>query len=161
MLTNVLPTTAQFISCSGPCTNLNGTVICNLGDLASGARASVVITARAPQAPPTLPFSLINMVYVGSSTADVNPGNNSANIKTTVLGVPTITATKKPGSASDLVITWPVGAETFILEYTDTLVPPNWQRYTNSQPLTSGGLKTITINSPASGTRFFRLHDAP
>ncbi|MDB6034285.1 MAG: hypothetical protein JWM16_4623 [Verrucomicrobiales bacterium] len=161
MLTNVLPTTAQFISCSGPCTNLNGTVICNLGDLASGARASVVITARAPQAPPTLPFSLIDMVYVGSSTMDVNGGNNSANIKTTVQGNPTVTATKKPGSANDLVISWPVGAETYVLEYTDILLPPNWQRYTNSQAQTSGGLKTITINSPTNGMRFFRLHDSP
>lgn len=159
VLTNVLPATAQYVSCSVPASNMNGTVICNLGDLASAGGRVVVITARAPLSPPTLPFSLIDMVYVGSSTFDVNGANNSVSIKTTIQGMPSISAARKAGSATDLVVSWPAAAVSYYLEYTDTLMPANWQRYTNSQPVTSGGLTTITVNSPTNGMRFFRLRD--
>jgi hypothetical protein len=127
----------------------------------SGATANVVITARAPSSPPILPFSLIDTVSVSSTVADQFMTNNTTTIKTTVQGVPSIQVGVKPGSDRDLVISWPTAAMTYQLEYTDALVPANWQRYTNSLPIVSGSQNIVTISAPTNGMRFFRLRDNP
>jgi uncharacterized delta-60 repeat protein/uncharacterized repeat protein (TIGR01451 family) len=70
----LLSATASQGSCSG-----TGTVICNLGPVASGAGATVTIAVRA-----TAAGTVSNTATVSSSTADPSPGNNSATATTTV-----------------------------------------------------------------------------
>jgi uncharacterized delta-60 repeat protein/uncharacterized repeat protein (TIGR01451 family) len=154
-LTNELPSSVTFLSCSVPSTIVNGAVVCSLGDLASGVGTVVLITVRAPSAP----GSIIDKASVGSTTPDVFPGNNTASIKTTILASPSVVLSRKPNSATDLVISWPAAASTYHLEYTDLLVPSNWRPYTNSLPVLSAGQFTVSINSPTNAVRFFRLRD--
>jgi uncharacterized repeat protein (TIGR01451 family) len=99
-LTDSLPLDATFVSAAasqGYCTG-TAVVTCALGDLASGASATVQITVL-----PTRVTLLSNSVAVTSNEADVNPVNNTANsgvavevpVPTADVGV-TITATPNP-----------------------------------------------------------------
>jgi uncharacterized repeat protein (TIGR01451 family) len=100
VLTDSLPLSATFVSAvasQGYCTG-TAVVSCALGDLASGASATVQITVI-----PTVTGLLSNSVSVTSIEADVNPVNNTANsgvvvevpVPTADVGV-TITGTPNP-----------------------------------------------------------------
>ena len=100
VLTDALPLSATFVSAvasQGYCTG-TAVVSCALGDLASGASATVQLTVI-----PTATGLLSNSVSVTSIEADVNPANNTANsgvvvevpVPTADVGV-TITGTPNP-----------------------------------------------------------------
>jgi uncharacterized repeat protein (TIGR01451 family) len=83
VLTNTLPAGVTFVSAWLSQGNLTGVgggqVTCNLGSLAAGGSATVIII--------TVPFvtgSLVNSVNVAGSEEDLNPANNSAQAKTSV-----------------------------------------------------------------------------
>jgi uncharacterized repeat protein (TIGR01451 family) len=83
VLTNTLPAGVTFVSAWLSQGNLTGVgggqVTCNLGSLAAGGSATVIII--------TVPFvtgSLVNAVNVAGSEEDLNPANNSAQAKTSV-----------------------------------------------------------------------------
>jgi uncharacterized repeat protein (TIGR01451 family) len=115
-------------------------VTCNLGTIASGGSATVEIVVE------TLQDGVItNPAQVGSSTADPNPGNNSATAATTVL------------PAADLSIDLtdlpdPVNAGG-LLTYTVTinnLGPDTAQAVSFTDPL-PGGVTLISVD-PSQGT---------
>lgn len=87
-LTDSLPTGADFVSATPNQGFCNGTAVitCSLGNLASGATATVQITVT-----PTVTGTLNNTVNVTTSESDVNPVNNNANSSVSVL-TPAITA---------------------------------------------------------------------
>lgn len=88
VLTDALPLSATFVSAvasQGYCTG-TAVVSCALGDLASGASATVQITVI-----PTATGLLSNSVSVTSIETDVNPTNNTAN-SGVVVEVPVPTA---------------------------------------------------------------------
>ena len=80
-VTDTLPSGVAFVSdtsSQGTCSG-NATVTCNLGDLASGATATVTIVVET-----TVAGSLTNQASVTSSSSDSNASNNSASTTTTV-----------------------------------------------------------------------------
>lgn len=86
-LSDALPVGVTFVSAVASQGFCNGTaaVSCTLGDLASGASATVQITVT-----PTVTGTLNNSVSVTSNESDVNPVNNNAN-SSVLVQVPAIT----------------------------------------------------------------------
>lgn len=78
-LTDTLPTTAAFVSASPGCTNNGGTVTCGIGDLGSGAFATITIVVT-----PGAAGSITNSVTVAAEEADPVAGDNAATAITTV-----------------------------------------------------------------------------
>jgi uncharacterized delta-60 repeat protein/uncharacterized repeat protein (TIGR01451 family) len=81
-VTNALPANTEFLSATssqGGCTNAAGTVICSLGAMAVNDSAQITLSIR-----PLTAGTLTNMAIVGSTLADVTPGNDIAITTTTV-----------------------------------------------------------------------------
>lgn len=92
VLTDTLPAGVTHISSTpsqGSCTEMDGIVECELGDLASGNSVTVNVVVT-----PTEPGSAVNSADVAGNEADPNSANNAA-IQTTAVHVP---IDIKPGS---------------------------------------------------------------
>jgi uncharacterized repeat protein (TIGR01451 family) len=90
-LTDSLPAGATFVSATssqGVCVQAGGTVNCSLGNLASGASATVTITVTATMC------SMINTVSVTGNEPDLNKANNVAVAQTVVSGCIDLSVTK-------------------------------------------------------------------
>ena len=75
-LTDTLPEGTQFVSATtsaGTCQHANGTVVCNLGTLASGMAATITLTVR-----PTVGGTHTNQAIVSADQADPVTTNNTA-----------------------------------------------------------------------------------
>jgi CSLREA domain-containing protein/uncharacterized repeat protein (TIGR01451 family) len=85
IITEQMQQLATFVSASAGCTyasangNTNAGVTCNIGDLASGASASVHVTISSP-----FEGAIVTVASVGSSTGDPAPTNNSSTARVTV-----------------------------------------------------------------------------
>jgi uncharacterized repeat protein (TIGR01451 family) len=96
-VTDTLPANVSAVATStsqGTCSVASGKVICNLGTLASGASAQVVISAKT-----TKTGTLTNTASVAGKEPDPNSGNNSSTATTTVrapLAPPTCRFTVRP-----------------------------------------------------------------
>ncbi|MFN7944385.1 MAG: IPT/TIG domain-containing protein [Blastocatellia bacterium] len=80
-LTDRLPTGLNFVSAStssGTCAFSNGTVTCNLGNIASSASVTIVTT-------PTTAGVITNTVNVTAATNDLVASNNAQTVSTNVL----------------------------------------------------------------------------
>jgi uncharacterized repeat protein (TIGR01451 family) len=83
-LSDQLPDGAEFVSATpsqGYCGPSGRDVVCELGDLASAATATVTVVARV-----TRPGTAVNVAYVTSQMLDENSGNNQAQATTEVAG---------------------------------------------------------------------------
>ncbi|HEV7536254.1 MAG TPA: DUF11 domain-containing protein [Acidimicrobiia bacterium] len=83
-LTDQLPDGADFLSATpsqGSCSPSNNDIVCELGDLASGATATLSVTVRLNQ-----PGSAVDVAYVTSQMLDNNTGDNQAQATTQVGG---------------------------------------------------------------------------
>ena len=78
-VTDPLPPGVAFVSASQGCTSTGGTVTCELGSLASGASATVIVTVNAVQ-----PGIGVNTATVNSDTLDNEPGNDAASATTEI-----------------------------------------------------------------------------
>ncbi|HEY6168161.1 MAG TPA: Calx-beta domain-containing protein, partial [Verrucomicrobiae bacterium] len=90
LLTDPLPIGVSFVSATnsaGSCSNLNGTVVCNLGTMSSGAVASTTIIVTA-----TTSGTVTNTCTASARTPDPNAANNSGSVVTTVLPAPPVAA---------------------------------------------------------------------
>ena len=90
-LVDPVPARSTFVSmnaggasCTAPPLAQGGTVTCNLGNMASGASATVSFTVRISI--PPVPASITNTAVVSSPNFDPNPANNSASVTTLVFG---------------------------------------------------------------------------
>lgn len=94
VVTDHLPVGLRVRSSQAPgsCSPVGQTVICNVGTLAAGTAAGVTITADVLSG--TRPGTIVNVVSVSSSTAESNPGNNSASASVRV--VSTTSTTRRP-----------------------------------------------------------------
>ena len=145
LLTNVLPTGASLVSVThsqGTHITNSGTVICNLGTLATNGTATVTIVVA-----PTIIGSITNTVSAFANEAEDNLPNNSASVITTVI----------PANA-DLGIT--------VADSPDPVLISNYLTYTitvtNLGPATASGVfvtntvpagvKLITTNTPGGFT---------
>ena len=96
ILTDTLPaglTNATATASTGACSGA-ATITCNLGELASGASATVTITATAPATGP-----LRNMASVRSNTPDNVTANNSLTQETAITTLPSISGRVTLGRA--------------------------------------------------------------
>jgi uncharacterized repeat protein (TIGR01451 family) len=83
-LADQLPEAAEFVSATpsqGSCTPSARDVICELGDMASAATATVTVVVRVMR-----PGTAVNVAYVSSQMLDENSGNNQAQATTEVAG---------------------------------------------------------------------------
>ena len=81
-LTDVLSTSVRFASVTstvGSCSQLDGTVTCALGDLASGSSVTVTITVTARRT-----GTATNTAQVSSLSPDPHPANNTATEQTVI-----------------------------------------------------------------------------
>jgi uncharacterized repeat protein (TIGR01451 family) len=79
-VTDTLPAGVSFVSASSGCTDIGGTVVCNVGNLGFGASATITINATAP----STAGSVTNTATVKGNANDPNPANNTASASTTV-----------------------------------------------------------------------------
>jgi uncharacterized repeat protein (TIGR01451 family) len=82
-LTDTLPAEVNFVSASSGCTHANGTVTCDLGNLAKDTSATVTIKVT-----PTAVGKITNKATVKANEIDPDPGNNMATAETTVQAPP-------------------------------------------------------------------------
>jgi uncharacterized repeat protein (TIGR01451 family) len=80
VLTDTLPGTVTFASATPPCNLMGGDVVCNLGDITSGANVDVTIVVTTTEA-----GTLTNNASVSSDTFDPIPADNSTSETTEVL----------------------------------------------------------------------------
>jgi uncharacterized repeat protein (TIGR01451 family) len=83
-LTDQLPDGAEFVSATpsqGQCSPSGRDVVCELGDVASAATATVTVVVRL-----TRSGTAVNVAYVTSQMLDENTGNNQAQATTEVAG---------------------------------------------------------------------------
>jgi uncharacterized repeat protein (TIGR01451 family) len=86
VVTDTLPAALSFNSAAssqGSCSNASGAVTCSLGDLATGASATITLSAT-----PTSVGTTTNTATVRANEADPNPANNSASATTVVSTAP-------------------------------------------------------------------------
>jgi uncharacterized repeat protein (TIGR01451 family) len=81
ILTDTLPVSVTFVSASSGCTELDGVVTCDLGDLAVGNGVTVYIMVTAP----TVEGTITNSVVGASDVPDPQSGNNTASADVKVL----------------------------------------------------------------------------
>ncbi|HEV2764199.1 MAG TPA: DUF11 domain-containing protein, partial [Pyrinomonadaceae bacterium] len=79
VLTATLPSNADFVSATHPCTRSGATVTCEFGEMANGANKQLTVVVK-PTAEGKLAFS----AAVASTTEDPDASNNSANASTDV-----------------------------------------------------------------------------
>ena len=159
VLTSTLPPNVSFISASQGATVANGnTIICNLGNLAVGASATVTINARG-----IIVSGGTATASVASSVTDPLPGNNTASVTTAVTAASdlSLAMTGAPASAilgQNVVYTLtvqnqgPSAAATLIVS--DTL-PPNVVFITGNSSQGSvahaGGVVTCNMTNLVAG----------
>jgi len=87
VLTDNLPANAvggQFTTSQGACNSNVANLICNLGDIAPGASATVTFTATAGTTTVTNSASVADFDATGNPITDATPANNTASATTTV-----------------------------------------------------------------------------
>jgi uncharacterized repeat protein (TIGR01451 family) len=151
-LTNVLPQGVDLVSITpsqGTSTNDAGVVICDLGAIDPGGSVHVAVTVT-----PRLLGLITNVVTISSPLADPTGSNLISRVEVSVVETPVIQFEQI--TANKLVISWPVAADSFVLEVTDRLVPPiNWTD-DRSVGVIVGDRVTVTIKT-SSDSRFYRL----
>lgn len=150
-VTNVLPAGYRYLTNSsasqGTVTNTGQTVFASLGNLGSGAKATVSLMAQA-----VLPGTYTNQASVASADLDPRKGNNLVSVKNVV--EPTVVTTRVVGNS--LVIAYPNVAG-FILQSTPSLAPPViWTTVNTSGAPVVNGYKQVTLPLTSAGG-FYRV----
>jgi hypothetical protein len=91
-LVDAVPDQTTFVSldpggasCTAPAAGATGAVICNFGNMASGAAATVTMTVQTLTKLPNKD-TITNTAVVSSPNFDPNPANNSASVTTLIVG---------------------------------------------------------------------------
>ena len=156
MLTNVLPLGANLVSVGpGSFTQNANVLIGSLGGLPLGSGTIVSIVMTAPNVEALLTFG----ATIASAEMDLNPGNNHASVKTTVINpaaaMPALFAARKNGQ---LVLSWQDTSTNVVLQTTPSIGSP-WSPAPDV-PVISNGASTVTVPM-TGGAKYFRLHRVP
>jgi uncharacterized repeat protein (TIGR01451 family) len=150
VLTNTLPAGVTFVSASLSQGNLTGIgggqVACNLGSLAAGGTATVIIV--------TAPFgtgSFVNAVNVAGSEEELNPANNSAQAKTAVDQPAILSGLFSAGQFYLTVIAAPDAV--YVVQGSTNLT--SWVSLSTNAS-TTGTFTYIDTTTPAPQSRFYR-----
>jgi uncharacterized delta-60 repeat protein/uncharacterized repeat protein (TIGR01451 family) len=151
-LTNTLPPTVTLVSASpaGYLVVGNNVIFSNLGNLGSGAEVGASITVH-----PTVAGEITNTAIVASSVLDSLKANNTASVKTIVVGGGvTLTVSR---SGNNFIMAWPASAANYILESANTLnAPVTWTQVTTPPAQLVGNQNVVTVGT-TNASRFFRL----
>jgi uncharacterized repeat protein (TIGR01451 family) len=152
VLTNTLPAGVQFVSASLSQGNLagagGGLVTCNLGSLAAGGSANVIIVTT-----PSVGGSLTNAVNVAADEEDLMPANNSAQATTTVNAlVPPSLSGAFSGGYFQLTVTGQPNA-VYVIQASTNLT--SWVSLSTTSS-TTGTFTFIDTTTPAPQQRFYR-----
>ena len=156
VLTNLLPTTATFVSVAGPGSfTLSGNTLSGaLGSLAVGAGAVVTVTMTAPLTAGTLVFD----ATAASAGTDLNSANNHVVITTSVADAGPVPLIYSARMNNQIVLRWAGNAANVTL-LSSVSISGGWTPVTNA-PVFSNGVSTVTL--PADGSiKFFRLRRVP
>ena len=149
MLTNSLPAGVSFVSAwlsQGAITGTDGGMVtCNLGTLAAGGLAKVIIVTIPSQA-----GSLVNTVNVASNEEDLNPANNSAAAKTAVSGPTTLSGSFTDGQFH-LTVTGQPGV--YVVQGSTNLT--SWVSLSTNTN-TTGNFNYTDTTAPVPDSRFYR-----
>jgi uncharacterized repeat protein (TIGR01451 family) len=154
-LTDTLPEGVNFVSANstnGPCTLTNGVLTCNIGVLANNTGFTVTVVVVPP-----VEAVLNNTATISSVESDLNPGDNTASVATTVIldASRTLRIGPLPGG-QQVVISWPASVVPFTLQSLNFLSTSNtWLPVTNVPVIIN--LRYVVTNDASSGTRFYRL----
>jgi uncharacterized repeat protein (TIGR01451 family) len=110
-VTDALPAGMSAVSTNGCTNDPNGTVTCQLADLAPGASASYTLTATAVLDPgPGLTDIITNTAVVNLAELDPVLADNESSVPVTVQGAPLVTLTKTgpPTAVAGLSVTYSI-----------------------------------------------------
>jgi uncharacterized repeat protein (TIGR01451 family) len=148
-LTTALPPGMTFGSAStsaGSCSLIGTQVVCNIGTLASGVPATVNIVGS-----PTVPGTYLAIATVTGVETDVVPGNNTAQVKASVLPLMLTIASANHQS----IVRWPAPAVGYTLQVASSPRSTNWVNVTNA-PTLINGRNSVSLDM-TNTLRFFRL----
>jgi uncharacterized repeat protein (TIGR01451 family) len=150
VLTNPLPAGLSFVSAwlsQGSLTGVGGGLVtCNLGSLAAGASAQVIIVTM-----PSLPGSLLNAVNIAANEEDLNPANNAAQATTTAYGPGSLSGFFSGGHFQLTVFASP--DYVYVVQASTNLT--SWVSLsTNTNP--TGTFTFTDTTTPAPQQRFYR-----
>ena len=150
VLTNKLPAGAQFVSAALSQGNLTssggGVVTCNLGNLAAGGSAQVMIVTM-----PSVAGTLINAVGVTANEEDLVPANNTAQAVTT-LSAPATVSGSFSGGYFQLTVTGQPNTE-YVVQASTNLT--SWVSLSTNTS-TTGTFTFTDTTTPAPQQRFYR-----
>jgi hypothetical protein len=144
-----MPSSFTFSGASataGSWTRIGNAITFNVGSLASGTGASLVI-----QAEPTEVGTVTNTLTVAGRELDLIQSNNELTMITTVLSQGSLAIVEENGY---LIMAWPLEGR-YILQSTENLTLPNWTDVSITPTLIEGQYRVII--PIGSGNRFYRL----
>jgi uncharacterized repeat protein (TIGR01451 family) len=128
-LSNGLSPDVDFVSADAGmrfCNHINGTVLCNLDAIASGATIPVTITVKPNEGQtrfPTEGKSIVNTIFVGGNESDPNEANNSVSLSTNALPNPNLPPTVSIETPTGEMITaGPTDVDVVIKAFDSSLV---------------------------------------
>jgi uncharacterized repeat protein (TIGR01451 family) len=152
-LADTLPDGVNFVPASSTnCALTNGVLTCNIGVLTNntGFTVSIVVV-------PPVEAVLNNTATISSLESDLNPGDNTASVSTTVIldASRTLQIDLLPGSPR-VVMSWPASVVPFTLQSLNFLsTATTWLPVTNVPVIIN--LRYVVTNDASGGDRFFRL----
>jgi uncharacterized repeat protein (TIGR01451 family) len=147
ILTDPLPSSFAFVSCSSSAVFTNGSLTLPLGDMTVGQVLTVTIVAK-----PTILGKFDNRVTVDCPIDAVGRNNKDCPAPKVEVAAPSISVAHTMGRTFGL--TWPVGD--FRLYTATNLINPNWVEVTNPAPVIVNGQYSAPITY-SNNNMFFRL----
>ncbi|MBK8001645.1 MAG: DUF11 domain-containing protein [Verrucomicrobia bacterium] len=129
----------------GTWAKVQNTLTWTVGSLPNGGTASITVVTR-----PQSVGVMSSAVSVAANQTDLNTGNNSLVLTTTVGGVPTLAVLRSGNSVS---LSW-LASSGFKLQVSDSLTSANWTDV-GTVPQVVGGQNVVSM--VAAGNKFYRL----
>jgi uncharacterized repeat protein (TIGR01451 family) len=134
----------------GSFTRTGQTVRADIGNLASGASAELILNLSAAS-----PGTATNSATVTAREPDPNPQDNTSVATTVILPNTAILAAERI-SPDAIRISWPVTATNFVLQSTESLAPPRHWTAVQVTPGIVGDRRVVTV-PVSTGRRYYRL----
>jgi uncharacterized repeat protein (TIGR01451 family) len=153
IVSDALPEGMEFVSAfpsQGSCSNENGMILCALGNLGSGAQATITVVANAHT-----PGTFTNVAIVSSSTADPNLENNAASASVFVNSGPFIS------TIADQMIDEDTSTGPIPFTMDDAETPAAGLALTASSSNTNLVPETSIVFGGSDGARTVRITPAP
>jgi large repetitive protein len=159
VVTDGLPAGLSFVSAiasQGTVTSGSGIITCNVGNLSSGANATIAITVSS-----TIAGTFTNKASVAGNEVDLNLDNNAseANVAIQTLVPPHLVAASTQANGSfQLTLIGQVG-DAYVIQASTNLV--NWTPVATNIIAGTGAYKFTDTNAPSFRQRYYRAVRVP